>query len=155
MNASTTDTAITTIATVRRVAMVAIAGLTAGGLAVAAGVPAQAAVARDLDARMRATPTQPQAHGHAELDADRTGREFEVRVAGLKGLAGHRLTVRVHGDVVGKMTVRRTGRAHLDRKAGVPAMSAGDVVKVRTSSGTVVSRGTLHRETESDRGSDG
>lgn len=131
----------------RRLPALAATGLTAAALTVAASVPAQAATGQDLDARLRATAAQPAAHGHAEYDVDRTGREIEVRVLGLKGLAGQRLTVRVHGDLVGNLTVNRYGSAHLDHETGVPAMSAGQVIKVRTSSGTLVSRGRLHHET--------
>ena len=137
--------------TARRLALLGVAGLTATGLAAAtfAG-PAQAATGHDLDARMKSTAAHPRAHGHAEYDVDRSGREFEITVQGIKGLAGHRLVVRVHGDLVGKMKVNRYGRAHLERENGVPRMVAGNVVKVRTLGGGLVSRGVLHRETDSD-----
>lgn len=36
------------------------------------------------------------------------------------------------------------GEAHLDKHSGVPRMSVGDVVGVRTGSGRLVSRGTFH-----------
>ena len=152
MNTTTTNPSTRTNSrrfTPRRMTALALAGLTTATLAAAAVAgPAQAAADRDLDARMNPTQAQPTAHGHAEYDADRSGREFEIRVKGLHGLAGHRLVVRVHGDRVGKMTVHH-GVAHMDRESGVPAMSAGDVIKVRAS-GALVSRGTLHYEVDTD-----
>lgn len=135
-----------------RIAALAVTGLTAGGLAVALGTaPAHAAVARDFNSRMVATSAHPSAHGHAEYDVDRSGREFEIRIVGIKGMPGRPLTVRAHGDLIGKMTVNRLGRAHLDRQIGVPAMTAGNSITVRTSTGSLVSHGTLHRQTSPDR----
>jgi hypothetical protein len=60
------------------------------------------------------------------------------------GLSGKTITVRVHGDLVGRTRVHH-GDAHLYRHRGLPRMAAGDVVRVRTGSGTLVSRGRLHR----------
>lgn len=130
----------------RHVALLAVGGLATTGLAAGvAAAPAQAAEI-DLAARMHATAGYPNARGHAEYENDHEGREFEITLAGIKALAGHRVTVRVHGDFVGKMTVNRYGRAHLDRHSGVPRMAAGNVIRVRTGSGKLVSYGTLHRD---------
>jgi hypothetical protein len=44
------------------------------------------------------------------------------------------------------MTVGPLGRAHLDKHSGVPSMTAGNVVRVRTGAGRLVTYGTLHRD---------
>jgi hypothetical protein len=117
----------------------------AGALLVPLAAPAQAAEV-DLEAHMRSTAAFPNARGHAEYESDSNGREFEISIAGVRALAGHRLIVRMHGDFVGRMTVGSLGRAHLDRHSGVPRMAAGTVVRVRTGSGRLVTYGTLHRD---------
>jgi hypothetical protein len=118
------------------------AGL-AGTLLVPLAAPAQA-VEVDLEARMQSTAAFTHARGHAEYESDSSGREFEITVAGVRGLSGHRLTVRVQGDLVGRMTVSSAGRAHLHEHSGVPGMAADDVVRVRTASDRLVTHGTLH-----------
>jgi hypothetical protein len=130
----------------RHVVLLAVGGLTTAGLTAGlATAPAQAAEV-DLAARMHPTKAYPNARGHAEYESDHDGREFEITLAGIKALAGHRVIVRAHGDLVGKMTVNRYGRAHLERHSGVPKMTAGNVIRVRTGSGKLVSYGTLHRD---------
>lgn len=119
----------------------------AGALLVPLAAPAQAAEV-DLDARMHSTAAFPNAGGFAEYESDRSGREFEVFLSGVRSLHGKRLAVRVHGALVGRMTVGAGGRAHLDRHSGVPTMSAGDVVRVRTPGGVLVSSGQLHPDTD-------
>jgi hypothetical protein len=132
----------------RHLSLLAVGSLTAAGLTTGlVAAPAQAAEV-DLAARMHSTNAYPNAHGHAEYESDNDGREFEISLAGVRRLAGHRVTVRVHGDIVGRMTVNQYGRAHLERNSGVPRMTAGNVVRVRTASGKLVSYGTLHRDSE-------
>lgn len=132
----------------RHAALLAVTGLAATGLAAGlTAAPAQAAEA-ELDATMHTTATQPNVRGHAEYDNEASGREFEISLAGIKGLNGHRVIVRVHGDLVGKMTVNQQGRAHLDKHSGVPSMAAGNVVRVRTGSGALVTYGSLHRSVD-------
>ncbi|MGZ4493700.1 MAG: hypothetical protein ACXVWU_03270 [Nocardioides sp.] len=129
-----------------RIAGGLLAAGTSAALLVPMAAPAQA-VEVELEARMHATAAFPHARGHAEYESDSHGREFEISVAGVRALAGRRLIVRVHGDVVGRMTVNHDGRAHLDRH-GVPRMAAGNVVRVRTGSGRLVTYGVLHRSLE-------
>jgi hypothetical protein len=117
----------------------------AGVLVVPIAAPARAAEV-DLEAGMHSTAAFPNARGHAEYESDSGGREFEISIAGVRDLAGHRVVVRVHGDLVGRMTVGDAGRAHLERHSGVPRMGAGDVVRVRTTSGRLVTYGALHRD---------
>lgn len=123
--------------------------LAVGGLATASltivGAAASAAQASeiDLEAAMGGSASFPGAHGHAEFDNDASHREFDLSVGGLQALAGHRVVVRVHGDVVARPTVGPRGRVHVDRHSGVPQMAAGNVVRLRTSSGTLVSSGTF------------
>ena len=109
--------------------------------------PSAQAVDRELEAHMQPTSAQPRAHGEAEFDQEGGFREFEISVHHIRGLAGHRVAVRVHGALVGRMLVRSDGFAHLDRHRGVPDMHAGNIVRVRTSGGALVSRGRLHLDT--------
>jgi hypothetical protein len=118
-----------------------------GALLVPLAAPAQAAEV-DLDAQMQSTAAFPNARGHAEYESDSSGREFEISIAGVRALAGATVVVRVHGDLVGRMTVSSLGQAHLDRHSGVPSMQAGDVVRVRTGGGRLVTYGTLHRDAD-------
>ena len=62
---------------------------------------------------------------------------------GIRTLAGTRVAVTVHGDFVGRMRVSQRGYAHLFRHRGMPGCSRGDVVRVRTRSGNLVSYGSL------------
>ena len=121
-----------------------IAGL-AGVLLVPLGAPAQAAEV-DLEARTHSTSAFPNARGHAGYERDGGGREPHPGLAGVRAPAGHRVTVRVHGALVGRTTVGAAGRAHLERHSGVPGMSAGDVVRVRTAGDRLVTCGSLHRD---------
>jgi hypothetical protein len=122
-------------------------GLLALGAAGALVVPAPAqAVEVDLHAQMQPTAAHPQARGHAEYESESSHREFEISIAGVRALAGRRLTVRVHGDLVGRMTVGPRGRAHLERHSSVPSTRSGNVVRVRTGSGRLVTFGTFHRD---------
>jgi hypothetical protein len=134
------------MATIRgRVAgmLLAVLALTAGLLVTTA--PAQA-VDVDLHARMHATAAYPNAHGGAWYEGHHGSREFGIGISGIKKLAGKRVTVTVHGSFVGRMWVSRYGTAHLYRHSGVPRCSGGDVVRVKTRSGKLVSYGTLrHR----------
>ena len=115
-----------------------------GALAVVAAVvptAAPAAAATSLDARMRASAAFPRVHGLAEYYVG--SGDFEMVIHHVQGLAGKRVTVRVHGAFVGRALVRSNGSAWLDRHRGVPAMHAGNVVRVRAPGGSLVSRGTL------------
>ena len=68
----------------------------AGALLVPLAVPAQAAEI-DLEARMHSTTAFPNARGHAEFENENSGNDFEISIAGVRALAGTRVTVRVHG----------------------------------------------------------
>jgi hypothetical protein len=116
-----------------------------GVLLVPLAAPAQAAET-DLDAQMHSTMAFPNAHGQAEYESQSTARDFEITIAGVRALAGDRVVVRVHGEFVGGMTVGQFGRAHLARHSGVPSMTIGDVVGVRTAGGRLVTYGALHRD---------
>lgn len=117
---------------------------TTGALLVPVTAPAQA-VEVDLTARMHPTAAFPNARGHAEYEAEHGDREFELSIAGVRALHGKRVIVRVHGTFVGSMVVSQYGRAHLDRHTTV-RMSVGNVVRVRTGSGRLVTYGTFHRD---------
>ncbi|HET7067337.1 MAG TPA: hypothetical protein VFI21_07025 [Nocardioides sp.] len=128
-----------------------LVGLLAAGpsgiLLVPMAAPVQAAEV-DLETQMHSTAALPRAGGYAEYESDRSGREFEIFISGVRSLHDKRLTVRVHGTFVGKMRVDQGGRAHMDRHSGVPKMVPGNVVRVRTPGGRLVSIGTLHRDTD-------
>lgn len=128
-----------------RISRVLVAVGAGGALLVPLAAPAQAAEV-ELAARMVHTARFPHVHGSAEYDAENGHREFDIHLAGIPGrLNGRLLTVRVHGTFVGRMRVSTTGRAHLDRHTAV-MMRAGNVVRVRTPSGSLVTYGTLHRD---------
>jgi hypothetical protein len=129
----------------RRISGGLLAAGCAGALLVPLAVPAQAAEI-DLEARMHSTTAFPNARGHAEFENENSGNEFEISIAGVRALAGTRVIVRVHGDFVGRMTVGPLGRAHMDKHSGVPSMTEGNVVRVRTGGGRLVTSGTLHRD---------
>ena len=116
---------------------------TVGAVLVPLASPAQAARV-DLEAFMRPTMAFPHAHGQADFEAEHGARHFEIELHGVPRLHGKLVTVRVHGTFVGRMRVGAQGQAHLDKRSGVPRMSVGDVVGVRTGSGRLVSRGTFH-----------
>lgn len=131
-------------ATHRRLAglLTAVALATTAAL-VPASASAQAAyTGTHLHARMSSTSTYPHCYGGVWYESHHGWREFEITLHGISGLNGKRLTVRVHGDVVGQMLVH-SGYAHMDRHTGLPTMAAGNWVRVRTGSGTLVSAGQL------------
>jgi hypothetical protein len=101
-----------------------------------------ASAAASLDAHMRATAAFPRVHGLAE--SYRGGGDFELVIYHAQRIAGKRVAVRVHGLLVGRARVHADGTAYLDRHHGLPTMRAGDIVRVRAPSGTLVSVGTLH-----------
>lgn len=113
---------------------------------VPASAPAQAAHHRGthLHARMSPTGDYPHCYGGAWYDSGRGWHEFEVTLHGIRGLSGKTIVVRVHGARVGRMHVHH-GYTHLHRHRGLPTMAAGNWVRVRTGSGTLVSSGQLHR----------
>jgi hypothetical protein len=115
---------------------------TAGALAPTAA-PAQTTLDTELHARMVSTANFPHAYGGARYESHHGWREFEINLNGIKKLAGKTVTVRVHGTIVGQMHVSQYGHAHLYRHNGLPSMTAGNAIRVRTKSGTLVSRGTF------------
>ena len=130
-------------ATRSRVAGGLLAVGTAGAVLVPLAAPAQAARV-DLEAFMRPTAAFPHAHGKADFEAEHGARHFEIELHGVPRLHGKVVSVRVHGTFVGRMRVGAQGEAHLDKHTGVPRMASGDVVRVRTQSGRIVSHGRFH-----------
>ena len=106
----------------------------------------QAAMMGDLNARMHPTSAYPDAHGGAWYEGHRGWREFSIHVRGIQGLAGNRVTVSVHGAFVGRMRVSSSGAAHLYRRHGMPRCGRGDMIRVRTAGGNLMTSGRLrHR----------
>lgn len=123
--------------------LLAASTIAAGVVTPVATAPAQAA-GTYCHARMHPTAAYPNAYGGAWYESHTGWREFSIHVRGIRSLAGKRLVVRVHGTFVGRMRVSQYGRAHLYRRTGLPRMQSGDMVRVRTSWGTLVSYGRLH-----------
>ena len=73
-----------------------------------------------------------------------------MRLSCVMRLSGHRVVVKVAGVTIGTMLVSSDGMAHRnwDTANGhiVPAVSAGDEVRVTTRKGALVVSGTFHRD---------
>lgn len=128
----------------------AVIGL-ATAVTVGAGVLAPAAQADtgiDLAARLQHSAAHRNAAGHSDYERG-AGREVEVTVRHVPGLAGKRVIVYVNHHKVGTMRVNRYGVAHrewdTDRGQYVPYATADDRVRVRTTGGTLVASGRYHR----------
>ena len=117
----------------------------AGGFAPSAG----AATEVDLHAALSHSKAFPRATGHSEYKRGFFGRDVEVTVRHIPSLAGTRVTVFVNLQRVGSMRVNSSGIAHRewdsDRGQFVPRASAGDPVRVRTATGTLVASGRYQR----------
>jgi hypothetical protein len=120
------------------------ATLAAAGLSALAPATAQAATI-EMHATLRGSGDFIGAHGRAEYESSRTERELEVTASHLNNLAGRYVVVFAGGHKVGKMLVRSSGYVHreweTDRGQYVPRLSAGDPIRVRTTSGDLVLRG--------------
>lgn len=127
-----------------------LAAATAAGLLSGGAVPAQAAGAAPAQARMElqagvhGSSAYPHAGWHASYESYYR-RELHVGVWNIRRLGGRTLVVYVHGTKAGTMRVYGYWSAHLNRYRGVPACRAGDAVRVRTGSGTLVASGTFLR----------
>lgn len=130
----------------------AFLALLAASLAFAVLAPVAEAAEVDLHTSLNGSSNYPKATGSSEYDRGDDGREVEVTVRSISGLAGKRVSVYVSGTKVGTMLVRSTGVAHRewDTEKGdtVPFASAGDYVKVRTGGGTLVASGRYVRSAE-------
>jgi len=98
-------------------------------------------------AALKGSSVFPAVNGTAKWKSDGGKREFEVQIQDAGKLKGKRLTVRIGGVTIGKMTVGSLGRARLVRRteAGqfVPKNILGKTVRVLTRGGTLVARGTF------------
>ena len=130
------------LSTRSRVAVSLFAVGATGALLIPMAVPAQAAGA-DLEGPMVGSAAFPGAHGKADYEAEHGTRHFDIELH-VARLHNKLVTVRVHGTLVGRMRTDSHGYAHLDKRSGVPTMAAGNMVRVRTTSGRLVSHGTLH-----------
>jgi hypothetical protein len=86
------------------------------------------------------TMTQHQQWGH------HVKKELFIKIWGLKSLHGKTLIVRHDGRFIGTMTVSKYGKAELSRHSHLPWLRSGDVLRVRTHSGKLVSYGTLYKK---------
>lgn len=135
----------------RKAAGALLAMVTVGAGVLAPAAPVSSTGTDHMDdfvwARLHHTKAYPNARGHAEYHADEDhhhpgmDEEFDVWVRGVKKLAGKRVRVFVHGDLMGRMRVTQHGRAHLHRHNGLPNIQEGWTVRVRTKSGKLVTYG--------------
>jgi hypothetical protein len=100
---------------------------------------------RHLEAALHGGSRYPAVRGHASYMSS-WRRELGVSIWNARRLAGHRVIVYVHGTRVGSTTVWRDGEAHMYRHRGVPSVSAGQRIVIRTRSGTLVASGTFRRD---------
>ncbi|HVB46204.1 MAG TPA: hypothetical protein VNF47_26325 [Streptosporangiaceae bacterium] len=126
---------------------VALATAMTTGMAITGTLPAQAAPMHNIELHvvLHGSNAHPMATGTASFESGDHGRELDVHVSRIPGLAGSHLVVYVHGVRAGTMTVSRAGFAHLDRHRGVPACRSGQAIRVRTRSGTLVASGIFRR----------
>ena len=82
--------------------------------------------------------------GHADYDSRNSHRDFDVDLWNAGKLAGKTLTVFAGGHKIGTVRVASGGGCHLHSDSA-PKLSAGATVSVKTSTGTLVASGTLHR----------
>jgi len=122
----------------------------ASTMAFTAMAPAAQAVEVDLHARLNGSTAFTRATGFSEYGRSAEGREVEVTVRNIGGLAGQNVVVYVAGTKVGAIRVSSAGVAHrewdTERGQSVPFASAGDFIKVRTTGGTLVATGKYVRE---------
>lgn len=108
-----------------------------------------AVVPVDLHAVLRPGTAFPNATGYSDYDSSTAGRVIEVTVRRIAALAGKRVTVSVNATTVGTILVNSSGVAHRQwsttRGQSVPAAAAGDRVRVRSASGTLVATSTYRR----------
>lgn len=133
---------------------VRLTGVAAGAMLVAGAlaVPSSAATTArgvDLYTHMSGSSAYPGATGYSEYHQDMgmmRGREVEVNLNHLTGLAGRTVYLYLNGVKVGGIRVSRSGHAyrHWDTWNGarIPRCSAGSTVKIRTSGGGLVATGT-------------
>ena len=130
----------------RRLAGAALGVVSAAGVLVSGGVPAQA-THNDLQARLHGSCDYPAARGIAEY-AGKHGhdhRALDVTVRHVSRLVGRTLVMYVHGVRLGRMTVSSHGRAHLHRH-NFSAIQDGWRIRIRTRSDTPVAVGTFTRD---------
>ena len=107
--------------------------------------PAQAAYQHDLHATLHGASAYPNARGGAEYHSGfHMGREFDVRIRGIRALAGQTLRVYVHNSLVARMRVSGSGGAFLHRHSAL-SIARGDVIRLRAPSGRTVASGTFRR----------
>jgi predicted PilT family ATPase len=96
---------------------------------------------------LKASNAFPAAKGTANFKAKAGEREVQVEVEHIRRLAGRRVVVVVGGTTLGTAKVSALGAARISRNSElgqrVPKVSAGTVVKVRTSGGTTVVKGSF------------
>jgi len=108
-------------------------------VALAVAVPAALASGGD-GTRIALKPVKafPAAKGSAKFKAKPGERELQVEVEHIRRLAGRRVVVVVGGAKLGTAKVSALGAGQR-----VPQISAGTAVKVRTSGGTTVVKGSF------------
>jgi len=105
-------------------------------------VPAATAATDVHRATLHGSAKFPAVKGNAKFQREDGVRELEAEIQDAQALAGKQVRFRVNGDAVGTATVNSLGRARINRRGGgVPAVSTGSKITVRTLDGTLVASG--------------
>jgi len=117
-------------------------------VALAVAVPAALASGGDgMRITLKPAKAFPAAKGSAKFKSKPGERELQVEVEHVRRLAGQRVVILVGGTKLGTAKVSTLGAARVSRKSDlgqrVPPVSAGTVVKVRTSAGKTVVKGSF------------
>ncbi len=111
---------------------------------VGAAILAPTVQAKDGDGTriaLKASKAFPNADGKAKFQTAGQ-RELEIEVEHVRRLAGKRVSFFVSGRKLGSARINGLGEAQITRRgAGVPAVGAGTVIKVKTAQGTMIVSG--------------
>lgn len=98
-------------------------------------------------ATLKGSSAFPAVNGAAKWKSKGGERELEIQIEDAAQLKGKRLTVKIGGATIGKMTVSSLGRARLTRRTeagqSVPTSILGKSLRVLTAQGNVVALGNF------------
>jgi hypothetical protein len=122
--------------------------LAAAALALAVSVPTVLAKGGEgTRITLKSAKAFPAAKGSAKFKATAEERELQVEVEHIRRLAGKRVVFVVGGKKLGAAKVSRFGAAEIDRNSQrgqfVPGVQAGTTVKVKTTAGALIVRGSF------------
>jgi hypothetical protein len=101
----------------------------------------------ELGAALHGSASYPNARGHVDYERDSGHRDLHVEAWNIAHLSGRTVTIYAAGVKVGTAHVGRLGRCHFEHSTDhgqtVPTLGAGDTVRVRTATGTLIVSGIL------------